>query len=335
MKICIWYQPTEQPWGGSNQFLRALSNELVRIGHSVSLAPTQETEVVLINAHNTAAGNYLSPNTAAQLKQTGHITSYGRLIPAKLWTLLRQKRGPVLVHRLDGVSQLYRGSRTRADGIQPAINRLSDFTIFQSRYCQESFQEYGVAPSHSRVIYNGVDSSIFYPSLEELQVDVPLRLVAVSWSMNIRKGFLALSRVSRIPGVEIRFVGRWPSTIEPANVVLAGPKISTEIAQILRQSHAMIHAAENEPCSNAILEALACGLPVLFNNSGANRELAGNYGIALTNDLPSAIERLRSDYKRLREKIISNRSRFLITSTAQRYLEVFRQVLKLRQTSLL
>ena len=34
----------------------------------------------------------------------------------------------------------------------------------------------------------------------------------------------------------------------------------------------------HDPCSNAIIEAMACGLPVIFHNSGGNFELVGNAG---------------------------------------------------------
>jgi len=326
MKICIWCEVTDQPWGGSNQFLRAFSKELTRLGHDITHKPQKGCDVVLINAHNTGPGTYLSPNHVAELKQRGRISSYGSLISTSLWTLL-PRRGPFLFHRLDGVPESYRRVKTKADDIQFTVNPLADFTIFQSDYCRNDFEQRGIHPLRSRVIYNGTDPLLFYPTGDPLPMDSILRLVAVSWSMNIHKGFAKLAEISQIPGVEIRFIGRWPPSIGTAKVILLGTKTSPQTAEILRQSHAMIHAAENDPCSNAIIEALASGLPVLFKDSGGNRELAGDYGIVLTNNTKMDIEQLRYSYKELREKILEHRSRFLIGRAAGQYLDAFQSAL--------
>ena len=38
------------------------------------------------------------------------------------------------------------------------------------------------------------------------------------------------------------------------------------------------------PCSNSVLEALSCGLPIVYSDSGGTKELVGNAGIALKVD---------------------------------------------------
>jgi len=154
-------------------------------------------------------------------------------------------------------------------------------------------------------------------------------LVAVSWSSNLRKGFSTLAAVSRISIVELRFIGHWPSEIIPENVILLGPKPSEQVAEILRQSNAMIHAAENEPCSNAIIEALACGLPVLYRDSGGNRELAREYGIALTDELEDNLSELMVHYYDLRDKLRQDHSKFLIDYVVKAYLAAFEEAMQM------
>jgi len=328
MKICIWFKLTDNPWGGGNQFLRALAGELAVMGHEVSHSPAPNAEVVLINAHNAGPGIMLHPNQVAQVRQTARAGWLGRYIP-QTWWLRRRRRGPVLVHRLDGVAELIRGHRTEADVIQPAVNRLTDYTIFQSAYSQESFAAHQVRPPRSTVIYNGVDPTMFSPAPEKRLGNRRLRLVAASWSANPRKGFATLAAISALPDVELRFVGNWCPSVAPEKVILLGSQSSPEVAEIFRQSDAMVHAAENEPCSNAILEALACGLPVLYRDSGGNRELAGDYGVALSSDMEQDIAQLRSKYAALREKNLADRPRFLIQHAAQKYLEAFQEALGL------
>ena len=328
MNICIWFRLTPNPWGGGNQFLRALAQELVKNGHRVSFTPAETADVVLVNAHNVGAGQYLSQGKVAQLRHTGTVTWWGRFIPERVWPKRRHQR-PVLVHRLDGVAERLRGHRTKADELQPVINRLTDSTIFQSRYSKESFAECGVRPRHSAVIYNAVDPTIFFPAKARVLDDRTLKLIATSWSPNPRKGFATLARLSHIPGVEVRFIGQWCPTVEPANVVQLGTKVSHQIAEVLRDSDAFVHASENETCSNSMLEGLASGLPVLFHDSGGNREIAGEYGVPMTGDLVRDSALLRESHRKVRDKILDDRARFLIPHIAQQYIEAFEHTLSL------
>ena len=119
------------------------------------------------------------------------------------------------------------------------------------------------------------------------------------------------------------FVGNWCPDVNPASVRLAGVLRSKELAEVMRSSHAMIHAAWNEPCSNAIVEAMACGLPLIYRDSGGNRELAGEYGVPLTEDLGATLEGMARRYSELRESVLRDRETFLISRAAREYLSLF------------
>lgn len=328
MKIGIWYE-VSGVLGGGNQFLRTLAKELTQRGHIVKSSPA-DNDIVLVNAFLKGPGKHLSPGEVAQLRLTGKVSPWAKFLHPFIWRF-GLRNGPTIVHRLDGVSELIRGIPTKADRVHPAVNRLSDYTIFQSIYSKESFSWYHVNPKNNSIIYNGVDGDIFFPSKDPPSCnDATLNLVAISWSPNIRKGFAILSAASRIPGVDVRFIGRWCDAVDPSNVKLMGVMQSHELAQIMRNSDAMIHAAENEPCSNAIMEALACGLPVLYLDSGGNRELAGEFGVAISDNLENDVERLRADLSVLRDKVHTSRADFLIGPVAERYVQAFELALQLR-----
>ena len=327
LDLCVLFDAIDAPTGGGNQFLKALAIEFAAMGHRVTGRPTRDTEAVLLNGFNYASGKPLRVRQVAQLRQTGRMSLLGELVPIPL-QLRRARRGPVLIHRVDGVPELVRGKRTAADEVQPAVDRLTDHTIFQTQYCRDSFvQHCGISPANWRIINNAVDPALFYPDANVDAPDGTLRLVAVSWSANIRKGFPALADISRLPGVELTFVGRWCPEVDPADVKLAGVRDSRGVADILRFSHAMVHAAYEEPCSNAIVEAMACGLPVVYRDSGGNRELAEEYGVALSDDYRADIDSLRQRYSALREKVLTDRPRFLISRAAKEYLSLFRQAI--------
>ena len=307
MDICILFDTIDRPWGGGNQFLKGLSAELSAMGHKVSNRPQFSTQVALLNAHNMGANKPLRPRQVAQLRQTGRLNLLGKVLPG--WFHLRGSRnGPLLVHRVDGVAELVRGRRTNADDILPAVNRLTDHTIFQSEYCKDSFSEHcGMSPASSRVITNGTDPSLFFPDPELVWDGGTIRLVAASWSSNPLKGFADLARFSRLPGVELTFAGNWCPDVDPADVRIAGVLNSRDLGMLMRASHALVQPARNEPCSNVLVEAMACGLPVIYRNSGGNQELAGEYGVAMSDDLRSTLDVLKNRYNELRQKVLANR----------------------------
>lgn len=323
MNVCVLFDTIDSPTGGGNQFLKALIAELVRIGHRVSSRPTNDTEVVLLNGFNYASGRRLGVGQVAEIRHRGRMSLLGRILPRSYFGVL-SRRGPVLVHRVDGVPELTRGRRTVADAIQPAVNRLADYTVFQSEFCRETFVEHGGDPlKRSCVVNNGVDGSIFFPIPNVPSTGRGLRLVAASWSPNRRKGFSTLAALSRVPHMKVVFAGNWCPDVHPANVELAGVLTSRELAQLMRTAHALVHLAWNEPCSNTIVEAMACGLPVVYRDSGGNAELVGDCGVALTDDLEQTRASLTENYRALAERVRSERPRFLVDRAAREYVAAF------------
>lgn len=333
LKICVLFDVISTPWGGGNQFLKGLAAELVHKGHDVTSRPTSSTDVILLNAFRFSTRKYLTPSQVAHLKRTGRFSRLGGLLPPR-FHMRRSRLVPPLVHRVDGVPELARGHRTAADDLQPAVNRLTDHTVFQSQFCKRTFASHcRFTPESSRIILNGVDPTMFFPDPANTWADGPIRLVAVSWSPNPRKGFAAVADMSRLPGIEMTFVGNWCPDVDPANVKLVGVLQSAEVAGLLRSSHAMLHAAWNEPSANAIMEAMACGLPVIYRDSGGNRELAGDYGVPMDEDLPGTVDSLRRRYVELRRKVIEDGRKFAIGRATDEYVSFFRHAIERRSAS--
>ena len=68
----------------------------------------------------------------------------------------------------------------------------------------------------------------------------------------------------------------------------------------------------------------------MYRDSGGNSELAGRYGIALTDDLEADIARFREDYDDIQARVIEDRDRFLIPRVVAEYEEYFEQAVALR-----
>jgi glycosyltransferase involved in cell wall biosynthesis len=145
-------------------------------------------------------------------------------------------------------------------------------------------------------------------------------VIATSWSDNPRKGGETLEwlddRVERLP-VEVTFVGRTQARLQHIRTLPPAP--SDALATLLRNSDAYLAPSLNDPCSNALLEALACGLPAVYARSGGHPELVGNAGIGFSSneELVEALERLPAELNALRDQIrIAS-----LPEVADRYLE--------------
>lgn len=189
-----------------------------------------------------------------------------------------------VVHRVDGAAADY-GRNPAADRAQSRVDRLADLTIFQSEYCRYSTrQKYPVISHDGPIIHNPVDLSAFDPEgeREALPSSRGPRVCAVTWSTNPRKGAASIYRLARsLPDVQFVLCGRYEDAPALPNVVRTGVLTTPALARVLRACDAFVTFAENEACPNVVLEAMASGLPVLYKDSGAARELVGDCGEAV------------------------------------------------------
>ena len=131
------------------------------------------------------------------------------------------------------------------------------------------------------MIPNAPDPAVFNASGRvELRPGEPVRLITTSWSDNPRKGADVIAELERgldPARFQLTFVGRSPVDFQHARVVPPVP--SAEVARLLREHHIFVFASLNEACSNSLLEALACGVPALYVDSGSNAEVVGGGGL--------------------------------------------------------
>ena len=74
---------------------------------------------------------------------------------------------------------------------------------------------------------------------------------------------------------------------------------------MLRAHDVYLAASRDDPCSNALLEGLACGLPAAFLRSGGHPELVGDGGVGFDapEEVPAALDRLRGELAERRAAI--------------------------------
>jgi glycosyltransferase involved in cell wall biosynthesis len=296
--VAIFHEYAPPPSGGGHQFVRALAGELARRGLSVE-------------------ENRISGGTTRCLFNSFNFD---------LARLRRFARDDVrIVHRVDGPIGVYRGFDDGTDRRIAAMNaELAQATVVQSRFSLDAHARLGIRLVDPVVITNAPDPAIFHPpATREAWAERTVRVVAVSWSDNPRKGLDALRALGAVADperFELTFVGRAPDELEGWKLV--APLASNELAELLRSQDCYVAASLDDPCSNALLEALACGLPALYRRSGGHPELVGDGGIGFDapGDIGAALEQLVGELDDRRAAIVVPS----LTDVADRYLEVLR-----------
>lgn len=112
----------------------------------------------------------------------------------------------------------------------------------------------------------------------------------------------------------------------------AGYQPHEKMATFYRSAHMFVLPSRHEGMSNAMLEAMACGLPVVVTNTGGTAELVEDNGIVVQPDDPgqlaTAILTLLDDENRRRHAAQASRTiarKFGWQSCARRYIETYRE----------
>ena len=303
-KIHIAFGFVAGPYGGGNQFLKALRAELVLTGRYVE--DLEEADVVVINSFHRGQEEIVS-----------------KVIEAK-----RRKPGLFVFHRVDGPYSLVRGRPDYADFALIELNKLiADGTIFQSEWSRTQCLTQGLDPHKSEVVIsNAPATGVFAPAEKTPFRGRRVRLVATSWSTNPNKGFDTYSWMDENLDwnlYEMTIFGNSPSRFE--NIRIVQPLPTAELARELQQFDIFVSAARNEPCSNALIEALHSGLPAIVFRGGGSPGLLGRAGLTFDSaeQIPDCISQIIDNYEECRESIKAPS----ITQIAEQYLEFIDRVM--------
>ena len=200
-----------------------------------------------------------------------------------------------------------------------------DVVIFQSHYQCKVFRDAGYSGSNYYIINNAVASDFWTEHQVDFNKNDKLILVSASFSTRAIKRFDLISKISMLPGVDVIHIGQWPKDVHSGNVVLAGILNHSEMKNIFKKCHLFLHPAIRDACPNVILEALAMGLPVIYNSyEGSSSELVADAGIALDeNNLDKTILHAKVRFIKMRQLALKRRELFRLDIILQKYKEIF------------
>lgn len=276
--------------------------------------------------------------------------------------LMRAKQNGVrIVQRLNGMNWVHLKKNTglkhflRAEvnnWILRSIRRMADQIVYQSEFTQNWWtRTCGKVQAPGRVIYNGVNLSEFTPLGAGILPAERFRILLVEGNLgNGYEGGLETAvelvkmlnrRQSKVS--QLMVVGKVPDSLKKQyedsgiELIWRGLVKREEIPAIDRSAHVLFSADVNAACPNSVIEALACGLPVIGFDTGALAELVTGESGAIApygsdpwllqkpdiHALTDAAQQVLADYEKYRVRARARAELvFDIQHIADQYLEV-------------
>ena len=251
---------------------------------------------------------------SAVCAERGHAINHDPLDPSNsailviggtkhLRSLKQAKRNGVrIIQRLNGMNWLHRKTRTGLkhylrsevnNWILSTIRSEADQIIYQSEFSQGWWQRvYGDTPNPGRVIYNGVDLNQYNPTGIGNPPQDRIRILIVEGHLGngYDQGLESAAQMAKLLAqriqktVELMVVGCVPEALKEkvldyeVPVIWKGVVKREQIPSLDRSAHLLFSSDINAACPNSVIEALACGLPVIGYDTGSLFELISDEG---------------------------------------------------------
>jgi glycosyltransferase involved in cell wall biosynthesis len=169
--------------------------------------------------------------------------------------------------------------------VESQVLRLSDMVTAVSPSVANELNGYGVDSSQVSVMWNGVDEKVFFPIKNKENLE---KYVLYTGVLRARKGLFDLIKCAIlvnniIPDIKFVICGTGPllqklkeqvrSVGLEEKVIFLGRVDRKKLIQIYQNATIHVLPSIYEGLPTVLLEAMACGLPVVATNIGGNREI--------------------------------------------------------------
>lgn len=185
----------------------------------------------------------------------------------------------------------------RGNTLMSQLLHKADYIFYQSRFAKMGSDFFlGPRSKSFEILYNAVDTDLFSCPVRSPQSELvlltagshndayrlPLALETLSHVLKrkIHARLLIAGRLAEAAKQEIMSMAAAMKLSE--FIEITGPYSQAEAPRIFSRAHILLHTQYNDVCPTVVVEAMACGLPVIYSKTGGTPELVGEeagYGI--------------------------------------------------------
>lgn len=221
-----------------------------------------------------------------------------------------KKNIPVFVATGESVIRVF--NNYKKDYVKKLLRYVHGVICVSTKNLEESKELGLITDSMSTIVLpNAVNTTDFYsmPQAEarkKLQIDEKSIIAIFVGAFTERKGVHRVIEAAKdIPDLKLIIIGKGEEIEKSDNIIFAGTVPHSEIVTYLNAADMFVLPTLHEGCCNAIVEAKACGLPVIssdrdFNDDILNEQCAIKVDPLSIDELRDAMNTLVNDRK-LRE----------------------------------
>ncbi len=170
-----------------------------------------------------------------------------------------------------------------------------DALILMSEVQKPYFEKVGVSPKKIHVVLHGIDCDYFKP-LNVINKDVPFTVLSVgSWQRNFNILSEICRQLGKVSDIKVQIISskKFKHLFDGLeNVIFQSGLTDEELLQAYQQASCFLMTAEDATANNALLEALACGLPIVTERVGGIPEYVNEKSALFCDDINSFIQNI-------------------------------------------
>jgi len=281
MKICYW---TPNAAGGAGKYEHYMPREIEKLGNEVKVYRRPKGfkgNPVVLRLIYRSEGDLVHATS-----QTLSIYSYPK--PRKFL---------VTVHDLFSLHRSF-VSRIKRELVKRSLVR-ADKIIAVSEFTKKEVESVGIDESRIEVVPMGVDISLYKPMDREtcrkalgLSNEEKYILVVSSNAphkrMDIAKKVFYEVRKS-LDNVKLLKLG-YGTTLDGEGIINLGWLSEEDMPLVYNASNVLLHTSEYEGFGMPLLEAMACGIPIVASNKASIPEVVGDCGELVDLDADDCVE---------------------------------------------
>jgi len=228
-----------------------------------------------------------------------YVLSNFPFLSSKSISLLKMQKLPIVLNQ-NGVfyPAWFKGDWKKQNSKLSKVYHSADYVVWQSNFCKTASDKFlGKRHGEGEILYNAVETKKFIPKLKKsINIFKLLTTGNINKQNNYRIETIlkALQKIIKINKFVNLYIAGYLEDLKYFKdeterlgikdfVFFLGPYQQENAPKVYQIADAYITMSYQDNCPSAVIEAMSCGLPVLYSSSGGVPELVGkNAGIGLS-----------------------------------------------------